>query len=290
MAKGLTPIIGLAVVVALAMVAVFGAMSLANPAWAQATDTAPTLVKGAPTNVTVYTGHNTKLNLADYFKDGTGLGAIQDYQFNVTGMDDLSSFSNINIFIDNVAASDDIESGGLEVGTKILVAGVTVDTITRLTVEAVDGGTGEDDPDDAFDTDGKSSTEPADDNLTVDLVITAFASTGAEVKDKVEEDELDVATVFTEDSMTVNVFDYFTPGLGSGEITGFTYVTVPAGGAGSPLGNDGADVVAQNGTPAMENDGVTVDKKGCSDHNGWNGRLLHGSDYYRECYHRYCQR
>ena len=34
MAKGLTPIIGLAVVVALAMVAVFGAMSLANPAMA----------------------------------------------------------------------------------------------------------------------------------------------------------------------------------------------------------------------------------------------------------------
>ena len=35
MAKlGLTPIIGLAVVVALAMVAVFGAMSLTNPAFA----------------------------------------------------------------------------------------------------------------------------------------------------------------------------------------------------------------------------------------------------------------
>ena len=36
MAKGFTPIIGLAVVVALALAAVFGAMSLANPAWAQA--------------------------------------------------------------------------------------------------------------------------------------------------------------------------------------------------------------------------------------------------------------
>ena len=34
MAKGFTPIIGLAVVVALAMVAVFGAMSLTNPAFA----------------------------------------------------------------------------------------------------------------------------------------------------------------------------------------------------------------------------------------------------------------
>ena len=34
MAKGLTPIIGLAVVVALALAAVFGAMSLTNPAFA----------------------------------------------------------------------------------------------------------------------------------------------------------------------------------------------------------------------------------------------------------------
>ena len=34
MAKGFTPIIGLAVVVALAMAAVFGAMSLTNPAFA----------------------------------------------------------------------------------------------------------------------------------------------------------------------------------------------------------------------------------------------------------------
>ena len=34
MAKGFSPLIGLAVVVALAMVAVFGAMSLTNPAYA----------------------------------------------------------------------------------------------------------------------------------------------------------------------------------------------------------------------------------------------------------------
>ena len=35
MAKSVTPVIGLAVVVALVMAAVFGAMSLANPAQAQ---------------------------------------------------------------------------------------------------------------------------------------------------------------------------------------------------------------------------------------------------------------
>ena len=35
MAKGFTPLIGLAVVMALALAAVFGSMSLANPAWAQ---------------------------------------------------------------------------------------------------------------------------------------------------------------------------------------------------------------------------------------------------------------
>ena len=37
MARGLTPIIGLAVVMALALAAVFGSMSLANPAQAQGT-------------------------------------------------------------------------------------------------------------------------------------------------------------------------------------------------------------------------------------------------------------
>ena len=45
MAKHLTPIVGLAVVVALALAAVFGSMSLANPAWAQ---DAPTMLKASP--------------------------------------------------------------------------------------------------------------------------------------------------------------------------------------------------------------------------------------------------
>ena len=46
MARGITPFIGLAVVMALALAAVFGSMSLANPAFAQA---APTNVMAAVT-------------------------------------------------------------------------------------------------------------------------------------------------------------------------------------------------------------------------------------------------
>ena len=63
MAKGLTPIIGLAVVVALAMVAVFGAMSLTNPAFAAvdaelAERTFSPQNLPAPTNLNVVGGQN----------------------------------------------------------------------------------------------------------------------------------------------------------------------------------------------------------------------------------------
>ena len=63
MAKGFTPIIGLAVVVALAMAAVFGSMSLANPAQAQTTGNNPPMVsdvqvEGAATSVMLtFTGN-----------------------------------------------------------------------------------------------------------------------------------------------------------------------------------------------------------------------------------------
>ena len=77
-AKGFTPIIGLAVVVALAMVAVFGAMSLTNPAFAAV---------GAPADaelaertfspqttelddITVYVGGPVTVNIADQIRGG----------------------------------------------------------------------------------------------------------------------------------------------------------------------------------------------------------------------------
>ena len=69
MAKGLTPIIGLAVVVALAMVAVFGAMSLTNPAFAAVGAPADSQMAeqvGQPqqATVTVYAGGATAPTVA----------------------------------------------------------------------------------------------------------------------------------------------------------------------------------------------------------------------------------
>ena len=73
MAKRFTPIIGLAVVVALAMVAVFGAMSLANPAMAGEHIT--------PTNVQVATSSDGDVVSSS---DGSPLTAGTAYQFDVT--------------------------------------------------------------------------------------------------------------------------------------------------------------------------------------------------------------
>ena len=73
MAKRFTPIIGLAVVVALAMVAVFGAMSLANPAMAavgQPADAELTERTFSPRrltiNATVYIGEDEDVPILEY--------------------------------------------------------------------------------------------------------------------------------------------------------------------------------------------------------------------------------
>ena len=81
MAKGLSPVIGLAVVVALALAAVFGAMSLANPVQAQTpANTAPSLISEDRVEITVYTGHRSEsIDVSDYFKDGSGIGEITQY-------------------------------------------------------------------------------------------------------------------------------------------------------------------------------------------------------------------
>ena len=80
MARGFTPIIGLAVVVALALAAVFGAMSLStNSAFAQA-NTAPSVKSTDKEPVTVYNGAwSEAIEVAQYFNSGTGTGEITGY-------------------------------------------------------------------------------------------------------------------------------------------------------------------------------------------------------------------
>ena len=84
MAKGLTPLIGLAVVVALAMVAVFGAMSLTNPAFAAVGEPADSQLaertfspQMAPEmdddgNYVIYVGEMVEIDLSSMIDGGVG--------------------------------------------------------------------------------------------------------------------------------------------------------------------------------------------------------------------------
>ena len=78
MAKGFTPIIGLALVVALAMATVFGAMSLTNPAFAAVNSPADSQLaeKGfhpQDATVEIHMGDTKRVNIAPLITGGGGI-------------------------------------------------------------------------------------------------------------------------------------------------------------------------------------------------------------------------
>ena len=81
MAKGFTPIIGLAVVVALAMAAVFGAMSLTNPAFAAVNgpadaELAERTFTPQDTTETVAVGETKVIDITSYITGGRPVVAL----------------------------------------------------------------------------------------------------------------------------------------------------------------------------------------------------------------------
>ena len=103
MAKGLTPIIGLAVVVALALIAVFGAMSLTNPAFAAVgtpadAELAERGIQPQQTfhDVDVYIGEPEEVDLTSYIGDDN-LADVPDDGVTVSGFDNsVAGFMVIN--------------------------------------------------------------------------------------------------------------------------------------------------------------------------------------------------
>ena len=217
MGRKFTPIIGLAVVVALAMAAVFGAMSLANPAWAQSFEgTAPMKLDG-PASIDIYTDDPYTVDLTEYFMDGTGEGAIDSYSFT----DDPGSFVTTPIGGAALVVPEAPIPSTFK--REVTVTGMTRG-IATLTVMAVDGI----DTDDSEEA-GSSVTED-DLEVEIEFVIRNSTLTTASF-DPADEDEVKMlaVTTYTNTDEVVNVADYFDEGTGSGEIVEYDAALVTPG-------------------------------------------------------------
>ena len=186
MAKGLSPIIGLAVVVALAMVAVFGAVSLTNPAWAQ---------NEPDDTVTVYEGVDAEYNAAALF----------------SSEEDLESFVNNDDqdptgVLTNVTALSGADAGKFTLSPTDLGPGVS-DAYTVLTFKQDHDG----DDDDA-------------DLIEKTVGVTVMASVAASRAKKADGTPTDIPEIvlYTEVTSVVDISEIFEAGTGSGMIVGYS--------------------------------------------------------------------
>ncbi len=126
---GFTPIIGLAVVVALAMVAVFGAMSLANPAQAQVADSSDLAMKKALPNASLHAGGMLDLMGWDTYVDG--LAEADSLTVSSSDTDVVSLEAQNNIADDTTNGEND----GMDDEPVVILDPATGDTV-QLTVGA----------------------------------------------------------------------------------------------------------------------------------------------------------
>ena len=197
MAKHLTPIVGLAVVMALALAAVFGSMSLANPAQAQVTNAPPTLKDDGVGMLTGYDGYEMPaLDVTTYFNDGTGTGEISEY---VVAIGDTE-------VVRAAPLTPDITDGKAET---VLTGGDAdeVPGITFITITATHGY------------DGPDADTDAEDPIVKRVQFNLMASTAPMAADP---DEIPLTLYSGLDEMEFNLFDHFTDGVGVGKIDSFT--------------------------------------------------------------------
>ena len=245
MVKGYTPLIGLAVVVALALAAVFGSMSLANPAMAaigQPGDAELTERVDSPqaNSITVYTSHETVVDLAQYIEHDDlshiGISAVMPTtdtdRLGVTGESDASLPTAVDIDHDGDADTATIAVNPVEVDSdgeaniEVTPNADAANSAATVTLYAMEGDVAAD------------LIEPV---TMVTLTFDIQASTAATSSD------IPSQTAYIGAAYELNLFDYFTDGLGAGDITAFS----ATGAAGTPdPGIEAAELV----TPAMTDD------------------------------------
>ena len=223
MAKHLTPIVGLAVVMALALAAVFGSMSLANPVQAVANDASGE----------VYVGHVNSLDLSKYLTsdadtwsytaeavDGgipiTGAGSVET-AFGFSNVFDSSDAAQAAITGDlagTLTALDPDESETAVTNKSTLyfqgeVGGLPLATISEVDyafkLTADDGDADTDDP-------------------SITVTLTLKRSTFAERNEDANMDDVEipkVAMAYTETEISVDLDPVYKSGMGTGGIVGY---------------------------------------------------------------------
>ena len=245
MSKGFTPLIGLAVVVALALAAVFGALSIANPAMAaigQPADAELTERTDSPqaNPRTAYTGHEEKIDLAEYIS-GTGLSHIGVSEpspvANRLTVAAATGGSSINYNAVDLDHDGDSNTGTKDIAVVALASGKAEVFVTpgaapassaSITLYAMDGATGND---------AITAVTP------VTLAFSIEASTSATSSD------IPAQTAYIGDAFELDLTEYFTAGKGQGAIASYT-ATLGSPGTPDP-GLEDSELV----TPASNADG-----------------------------------
>ncbi len=246
MVRGFTPIIGLAVVVALALAAVFGSMSLANPAMAavgQPADAELTDRTASPQEnpLPVYTSHETVVDLAQYIEHNDlshiGISAVMPAtdadRLGVTGESDAALPSTVGIDHDGNKETPAIDVNPVEVDSdgeaniEVTPNADAANSEASVTLYAMDGDTADD------------LIDPV---TMVTLTFDIQASTAA------TSDDIPNQNAYIGAAYELNLFDYFTDGLGTGDITAFS-ATETTPGTTDP-GIEDAELI----TPAMTSD------------------------------------
>ena len=186
---------------ALALAAVFGSMSLANPAQAD-----------SHTTLTTYTGYGLEVDLNDYFSPApTG---INDYLLTAA-----TPAGRVILGDTAGATTDSLNPTYSADGTDIFVIGAADQQMSSATFTVTARNTA----DEALDVDGDGT---ADDDDVVTITVMVEASTGATSMD--DDGALD-GVVFTDYDRMVDVTDYFTEGMGTGKITGYAITMAGVG-------------------------------------------------------------
>ena len=220
MAKHLTPIVGLAVVMALALAAVFGSMSLANPAMAQ---------DPPDDTVTIYGGLNKVYDAGPLFADVTKASGVNDGDISAeqspTGVLETSSLTNRGDSNEDDDGTFMLDDAGT------FAAGVTMKTVTvtfslnhdadadtdaiektlRVTIMPSDDAS-------------RATTGSGDETRHVDIGMMNTEGESAANDGTITGDGPGLVTLYTGDTMDVDVGKAFDSGDGEGEILGYSVV------------------------------------------------------------------